>query len=92
MENIIEPIDRELLKAELSKEKKLRDTNKGGNEIYIVTCNDAPNVLKEIGRLREISFRASGGAPGFLWISIILILWKILAGSLFCGILMRRKS
>lgn len=64
MENIIEPIDRELLKAELSKEKKLRDTNKGGNEIYIVTCNDAPNVLKEIGRLREISFRASGGGTG----------------------------
>ena len=32
MEKIIEPVSLELLKAELTPEKKLIDTNKGGNE------------------------------------------------------------
>ena len=39
-------------------------TNKSHNEIYIVTANDSPNVLKEIGRLREIAFREAGGGTG----------------------------
>ena len=56
-EEIIQPIDRELLKSELTPDKQLRMTNKSHNEIYIVTANDSPNVLKEIGRLREIAFR-----------------------------------
>ena len=58
-EEIIQPIDKELLKSELTPEKQLRMTNKSHNEIYIVTANDSPNVLKEIGRLREIAFRAT---------------------------------
>jgi len=49
-EEIIQPIDRELLKSELTPDKQLRMTNKSHNEIYIVTANDSPNVLKEIGR------------------------------------------
>ena len=63
-EEIIQPIDRELLKSELTPEKQLRMTNKSHNEIYIVTANDSPNVLKEIGRLREIAFREAGGGTG----------------------------
>ena len=48
MEDIIAPIDKEVLKSELTEDKRLRFTNKGNNEIYIVTWKNAPNVLKEI--------------------------------------------
>ena len=64
MEEIIRPVDKELLKAELTPERRLRHTNKSHNEIYIVTWQTAPNVLREIGRLREIAFRAAGGGTG----------------------------
>lgn len=64
MEPIIAPISTDLLKAELTPAKKLRDTNKSNNEIYIVNHHDSPNVMKEIGRLREEAFRDSGGGSG----------------------------
>ena len=64
MEEIIAPVSRELLKAELTPERRLRTTNKAGNELYIVTYQQAPNVVREIGRLREIAFRAAGGGTG----------------------------
>lgn len=64
MEDIIAPIDKEVLKSELTEDKRLRFTNKSNNEIYIVTWKNAPNVLREIGRLREIAFRAAGGGTG----------------------------
>ena len=64
MENIIDPIDRTLLKRELTREKFLRKTRKGDNEIFIVDNWNAPNVVQEIGRLREVTFRASGGGTG----------------------------
>lgn len=64
MEQIISPIPREVLKAELTPDKKLRRTNKSGNEIYIVTWQDSPNVVRELGRLREIAFREAGGGTG----------------------------
>ena len=64
MEPIIAPVSLELIKAELTPEKKLRDTNKCNNEIYIVNHHDAPNVMREIGRLREETFRDAGGGSG----------------------------
>ena len=64
MEEIIAPISKEILKAELSEDKRLRFTNKSHNEIYVITYQDSPNVMKEIGRLREIAFRAAGGGTG----------------------------
>lgn len=64
MEDIIAPISRDVLKAELTPERRLRTTNKSNNEIYIIDWKNAPNVLKEIGRLREIAFRAAGGGTG----------------------------
>ena len=64
MKTIIDPVPVELLKAELTKAKKLEDTNKGHNELYIVTWHDSPNVVKEIGRLRELTFREAGGSTG----------------------------
>ena len=64
MEPLSPPVSRELLKVELTPERRLRSTNKAGNEIYIVTWQQAPNVVREIGRLREIAFRAAGGGTG----------------------------
>ena len=61
---IIPPVDKELLKAELLPELMLRKTNRAGNEIYVLTAQQAPNVLREIGRLREIAFRDGGGGTG----------------------------
>ncbi|MBO7129412.1 MAG: GNAT family N-acetyltransferase [Prevotella sp.] len=63
-QEIIQPIDKEVLKSELTPERQLRMTNKSNNRIYIVTAHNAPNVLKEIGRLREIAFREAGGGTG----------------------------
>jgi len=64
MKPVIEPIDRNILESELTPELFVRHTNKGNNEIYIITHHNAPNVMQEIGRLREISFRHSGGGTG----------------------------
>lgn len=64
MKTIIDPVPVELLKAELTKSKKLEDTNKGHNELYVVTWQDSPNVVTEIGRLRELAFREAGGSTG----------------------------
>ena len=64
MNTIIDPVPVELIKAELTKSKKLEDTNKGHNELYIVTWQDSPNVVTEIGRLRELTFREAGGSTG----------------------------
>ena len=58
------PVSLDLIKAELTPSKKLRDTNKGGNEIYVVNHFDSPNIMLEIGRLREEAFRDSGGGSG----------------------------
>lgn len=64
MDSIIPPVDRNLLKKELTKRKFIRPTNKARNDIYIVTAHDSPNVLREIGRLRELAFRSWGGGTG----------------------------
>ena len=63
-QEIIDAIPLELIEAELTEERFLRDTNKGGNKIYIVDAFDSPNIMKEIGRLREIAFHTSGGGRG----------------------------
>jgi len=61
---IIPPVSKEVLMSELTPERQLRMTNKSNNEIYIVTAHNAPNVMREIGRLREIAFREAGGGTG----------------------------
>lgn len=60
-EEIIPPVDSELLYREiqaLPTEKLLLDKNEMA--VYCIYQSDAPNVLREIGRLREIAFRDSG--------------------------------
>jgi hypothetical protein len=64
MEEIIRPIDKNILKSELTEDKRLRMTNKSNNQIYIITAQNSPQVMQEIGRLREIAFRAAGGGTG----------------------------
>ncbi|MCH5346788.1 MAG: GNAT family N-acetyltransferase, partial [Muribaculaceae bacterium] len=63
-EKIIDPIPVEDIEAELTPERLLRQTNKGHNLIYIIDGREAPAVMREIGRLREITFRAAGGGTG----------------------------
>ena len=63
-QEIIQPIAKEVLKSELTPDLQLRMTNKSHNEIYVITAHNAPNVMKEIGRLREIAFREAGGGTG----------------------------
>ncbi len=64
METIINPVDRTLLKKELTKELFVRDTNNGNNQIYIFTHDQAPNLMRELGRLREQTFREASGGTG----------------------------
>lgn len=64
MKKIIDPVDKNLIKKELSKDKLMRPTNKASNELYIFTHHDSPNLMLEVGRLREIAFRHYGGGTG----------------------------
>lgn len=61
---IIAPISKEIIKQELNQDRFIRTTRKGGNEIYSINIHNAPNTLQEIGRLREVTFRESGGGTG----------------------------
>lgn len=64
MKPVIPEVDRALIKRELQTIGCARTTRKGDNEIYIVNYHNAPNVVKEIGRLREVTFRFAGGGTG----------------------------
>lgn len=64
MKDIISKVPTHLIESELTADKFMRDTNKGGNQIYLVTAHDSPNIMQEIGRLREITFRLAGGGTG----------------------------
>ena len=63
-EEIIPPVPREELEAELTQDTFVRNTNKGDNRIYDFTAHEAPALMKEVGRLREITFRQAGGGTG----------------------------
>lgn len=64
MQTIIEPVAKQILEQELTGEKLLRKTGKADNQIYVITAADSPNVMREIGRLRELAFRQAGGGTG----------------------------
>lgn len=63
MKPVIAPVETEILLHELEGHL-LRPSNKAGNLIYDITAHECPNVMREIGRLREISYRAGGGGTG----------------------------
>ncbi|MBQ0068132.1 MAG: GNAT family N-acetyltransferase, partial [Bacteroidales bacterium] len=64
IEPVIAAINPSLIEAELTEDRLLRNTNKAGNRIYVVDAHCAPNTMREIGRLRELAFRAGGGGTG----------------------------
>ena len=64
MKEIIAPIDVNLIKSELTEDKLVRRTNAGNNLIYLIDAHDSPNTMREIGRLREYTFRTAGGGTG----------------------------
>lgn len=64
LDYILPPIDKDLIKSELTRDKFVRNTNKLANEIYIVNHHNSPNVIQEIGRLRELTFASAGGGTG----------------------------
>lgn len=64
MEPIIPAVDPSLLEAELTDHMFVRNTNNGHNKIYIFEAQDCPNLMRELGRLREITFRDAGGGTG----------------------------
>ncbi len=64
IEPIAPPVDRALLRAELTPERKIRDTHKADNEIYVFPAAECPALMREIGRLREEAFRGAGGGTG----------------------------
>jgi len=64
MQPIIDKIERNLLKAELTPDRFIRPTNNSNREVYIFNANDAPALMREVGRLREVSFRQAGGGSG----------------------------
>ena len=64
MKTIIPKVDWQLLEKELTAHKFLCNTNNGGNEIFIFTAHDSPYLMREVGRLREITFRDAGGGTG----------------------------
>ncbi len=63
-QKIIDPIDPRVVENELLQARFLRESNKGNTRIYIVDGRRQPNVMREIGRLREIAFRTAGGGTG----------------------------
>lgn len=63
-EEIIQPVSKELLRSELTLERLLRKTNKSHNKIYVFAANEAPHLMDEVGRLREVAFRSAGGGTG----------------------------
>jgi len=64
MKDVIEAVDKKLLEKELTPERFLRKTNNGGNELYIINHHNSPNLMREVGRLRELTFRNAGGGTG----------------------------
>lgn len=64
MKDIIEAIDKSLIKNELTEDKFLRNSNLGKTQLFVVDYYDSPNIMKEVGRLREITFRSAGGGTG----------------------------
>ncbi|MCL9979950.1 MAG: GNAT family N-acetyltransferase [Bacteroidia bacterium] len=64
MTPIADRVNRELLAKELTSDIFVRNTNKANNQIYIFNGNNKPHLLREVGRLREWSFREAGGGTG----------------------------
>ena len=63
-ENLIDPVPTAKLLEELTEDIFIRPTNNASNEVYIFKGDDKPYLMAEVGRLRELTFRAAGGEIG----------------------------
>ena len=63
-EQLVNPVNRNILKRELTPERFLRPTRMGKNNVYVFDGVSAPNLMKEVGRLRELTFRDAGAGIG----------------------------
>ena len=62
---VIDPVPPETLAAEIAAlPPNARYIESGDNEVYISTADKMPGVLRELGRLREITFRGVGEGTG----------------------------
>lgn len=61
--SIIRPIDKKILKYEVDMSDCIGAT-KDGKKIIITTNSNSPNILSEIARLRELTFRKVGEGTG----------------------------
>ena len=64
MKPVVDPLPKDQIVAELTKEKLLRKTNNGNNEVYVFNAHNSPSLMHEVGRIREITFRHAGGGTG----------------------------
>jgi len=62
-QSISHPVDRQQLRSELKAAEKLGTTT-DAKDIYLIDAEESPIVLKEIGRLREYTFRKVGEGTG----------------------------
>ncbi len=59
-ETIVNEISRDIISKEVETIKSYRVWSEKAYEVYIAPTPDIPNIIKEIGRLREITFRGVG--------------------------------
>ena len=64
MKPVVDPLPLDQIISELTKEKLLRRTNNGNNEVYLFDAISSPSLMHEVGRVREITFRHAGGGTG----------------------------
>jgi len=64
MKPIVDPAPKSYILSELTKEKLLRKTNNGNNEVYVFVGHNSPALMHEVGRVREMTFRHAGGGTG----------------------------
>ena len=64
MKPVVDKLPKSQIMAELTKDKLLRKTNNGNNEVYVFNYHNSPSLMHEVGRIREITFRHAGGGTG----------------------------
>ena len=64
MEKIALKTPAEEIEMELTEERFLRKTNNANNEVYLFKSHDSEVLMREVGRLRELTFRSAGGGTG----------------------------
>ena len=88
-QEIIPAVDPELIRSQIESISDSAIFENGGYRAYLITASQAPDVMRELYRLREVTFRAVGEGTGKALDTDIydeyyhhLILWNIPDGQL----------